>query len=214
MQLTTKSVSMTRVQRLALLSFIGVLFYVAIDVTLFFLRPDLPILTHAESDYGNGPWSWLMDINFLLRCALSLAAVLALWSALPRGLFNRIGLVLLGAWAVGSGILAFFSDDLEGALPTVHGEIHLLVATIAFLCCLLATLFLTITLARRWRRQPVVIGLILSWVIAAVGQFLLVRHGFTPGSLDGFYERIFLGFELLWIVLAMAQLAWGKPQEV
>lgn len=210
MQLTTKSVPMTRVQRLALLSFIGVLLYVLIDVFLFFLRPDLPLLTHAESDYGNGPWSWLMDINFLLRCVLSLAALLAFWSELPRELLTRIGLVLLGVWAVGSGLLAFFPDDYEGVPPTVHGAIHLLAAAIAFLCCLLATLLLTIVLTRRWRRQPVVIGLILSWVIAAVGLVLLVRHGFAPGSLDGLYERIFLGFELLWIALATAQLAWSK----
>lgn len=213
MQITTKSVSMTRVQRLALLSVIGVLLYVVIDIILFFLRPDLPILTHAESDYGNGPWSWLMDINFLLRCALSLAALLAFWSALPRTLLNRISLVLLGVWAIGSGILAFFPDDIEGTPPTIHGAIHLLAASIAFLCCLLATLLLTIVLARRWRGQPVVIGLILGWVIAAVGQVLLIRRGFAPGSLAGLYERIFLGFELLWIALTMAQLAWGTRQD-
>lgn len=213
MQLTTKSVPMTRVQRLALLSFIGVLLYVLIDVVLFFLRPDLPLFTHAESDYGNGPWSWLMDINFLLRCVLSLAALLAFWSELPRELLNRIGLVLLGVWAVGSGLLAFFPDDYEGVPPTVHGAIHLLAAAIAFLCCLLATLWLTVVLTRRWRRQPVVIGLILSWVIAAVGLVLLVRHGFSHGSLDGLYERIFLGFELLWIALTTAQLAWSKRQD-
>lgn len=213
MQITTKSVSMTRVQRLALLSVIGVLLYVVIDIILFFLRPDLPILTHAESDYGNGPWSWLMDINFLLRCALSLAALLAFWSALPRTLLNRISLMLLGVWAIGSGILAFFPDDIEGTPPTIHGAIHLLAASIAFLCCLLATLLLTIVLARRWRGQPVVIGLILGWVIAAVGQVLLIRRGFAPGSLAGLYERIFLGFELFWIALTMAQLAWGTRQD-
>ena len=212
MQITTKSASMTKVQWLALLSFSGILLYIIIDLILFFLRPDLPVFTHAESDYGNGSWSWLMDGNFLLRCALSLAALLAFWSALPRTLLSRIGLVLFGVWAIGSGILAFFPDDYEGTPPTVHGAIHLLVAAIAFLCCLLATLLLTILLARRWRGRPVVIGLILSWILAAAGQFLLVRHGFAPGSLDGLYERIFLGFELLWIALVMAQLAWGKQQ--
>jgi hypothetical protein len=210
MSLTTKSAFTTRGQRLAFLSFLGVVLYVVIDVILFFLRPDLRIFTHVESDYGNGPWSWLMDINFLLRYALSLAALLACWSALPRALLNRIGLVLFGVWAVGSGMLAFFPDDSLGAPPTVHGAIHLLVATIAFLCCLLATLLLTIVLARGFRGQPMVIGLILSWVMAAVGLFLLVRAGITPSSLDGLYERIFLGFELLWIALAMAHLAWDK----
>lgn len=151
-----------------------------------------------------------MDINFLLRCALSLAALLAIWSELPRALLNRIGLVLLGVWAVGSGLLAFFPDDYVGTPPTVHGAIHVIAAVIAFFCCLFATLLLTIVLARLWRGRPVVIGLILSWVMAAVGLFLLVRNGSAPGSLYGLDERIFLGCELLWIALAMAQLAWGK----
>ncbi|HEY8325186.1 MAG TPA: DUF998 domain-containing protein, partial [Ktedonobacterales bacterium] len=60
---------------LALLSLVGIILYVVIDVLLFVLRPELSLLHRAESDYGNGQWAWLMDANFLLRCALSLAAV-------------------------------------------------------------------------------------------------------------------------------------------
>jgi hypothetical protein len=43
-------------------------------VLLGFLRPRYSLLYNAESDYGRGPWYWVMDLNFLLRCALSLAA--------------------------------------------------------------------------------------------------------------------------------------------
>jgi Protein of unknown function (DUF998) len=214
MQLVTKSAPMTGTQRLALLSCLGVALYLVIDVILFFLRPDLPIVARAESDYGNGPWSWLMDLNFLLRCALSLAALLAFWSALPRAPLNRIGLVLLGVWAVGSGLLAFFPDNPVGTPLTVHGTIHILLAVIAFFCCWFATLFLTIVLARRWRRHPVVIGLILCWVMAAVGMVLVSSQGPAPGPFYGLDERIFLGFELLWIALALVPLAWSKQPAV
>src|ERR1700722_12167850 len=64
---------------LAWLALAGVAAYAAIDVALAFLRPDYSLLYNAESDYGHGgPWAWLMDLNFLLRCALSLAAAGAL----------------------------------------------------------------------------------------------------------------------------------------
>jgi len=202
--ITTKRTHAT-IRRIALLCLGGIALYVALDVLLFFLRPDLPLLRHAESDYGNGPWAWIMDVNFLLRCAFSLAAAGALWLALPRSLTARIAIGLLTLWAIASGVLAFFADDYEGIAPTAHGKIHLLVAGVAFLCCLLATLLLTIVLARHWRNQAIVAALAAIWLVAALGLFLLIRSGFRPGSLAGLYERIFLGGELLWIAAAM----WG-----
>lgn len=206
MEATTKNAALTTAQWLALLSLCGIILYVAIDVLLFFLRPDLSIVHRAESDYGNGPWAWIMDVNFLLRCALSLAAVFAFWYAIPRTLLSRIALGLLTVWAIASGILAFFPDDYEGTPPTTHGKIHLLAAGIAFLCCLLATLLLTGVLARLWHRLLIVAALGVSWLVAAVGLFLLTRRGFALGSPAGLYERIFLGFELLWLTLAMINL--------
>ncbi|HLI07479.1 MAG TPA: DUF998 domain-containing protein [Ktedonobacteraceae bacterium] len=182
MQTTTKSASLITTQGLALLSLAGVVLYIAIDVLLFFLRPDLSIVYRAESDYGNGPWAWIMDINFLLRCALSLAAIFAFWYALPRTLLSQLAPGLLTLWAIASGILAFFPDDYEGTPPTTHGKIHLLAAALAFLCCLLATLLLTVVLVRLWRGQPIVAALIISWLIAAVSLLLLLKAGFTPGQ--------------------------------
>jgi hypothetical protein len=51
---------------------------VAIDVLLAFLPPGYSLIYNADSDYGRGPWFWVMDLNFLLRCALSLAIAGAL----------------------------------------------------------------------------------------------------------------------------------------
>ncbi len=210
MNLSLETSSQCAMRRLAAISLIGVVVYVILDVLLYFLRPDLPILHHAESDYGNGPWAWVMDLNFLLRCFLSLAALGALWYALPRRGATRVALALLAIWAIASGVLAFFPDDYAGTTPTLHGKIHLAAAGIAFLCCLVATLLLTISVARLWRAPLVVAALIASWVIAAIGLLLLLRAGFDPGGLGGLYERIFLGFELLWIAIAMAYLTVSR----
>jgi hypothetical protein len=63
---------------LAGLALAEVIVYVAIDVLLRFLQPGYSLLYNAESDYGRGAWYWVMDLNFLLRCALSLGIAAAL----------------------------------------------------------------------------------------------------------------------------------------
>jgi hypothetical membrane protein len=84
---------------------VGIVIYVAIDVALVFLRPEFSVLHNAESDYGShGHFAWLMDIDFVLRCVLSACVVWALSG--DRRL--RPALLLLGTWAVASGLLAFF----------------------------------------------------------------------------------------------------------
>ncbi|HEY8324939.1 MAG TPA: DUF998 domain-containing protein [Ktedonobacterales bacterium] len=188
---------------LALLSLVGVILYIVIDVLLYVLRPELSLLHRAESDYGNGQWAWLMDANFLLRCALSLAAVGALWSVLPARGRNRLALGLLAVWAICSGVLAFFSDDEPGAAATPHGKLHLAAAAIAFLCCLIATFLLTGALARSTALAAMLSA---AWGIAAAGFILLIVLGLHPNALGGLYERLFLGGELLWLAVAMGWL--------
>ena len=193
-------------RRLALLAIGGIVLYIVLDALLFYLRPDVSLLHNPESDYGNGPWAWIMDANFLLRCLLSLAAVGAFWYALPRSGSLRLALGLLTAWALASGALAFFPDDPVGAPPTNHGLFHLVAAILSFLAVLLATLLLTVALSRLWHERLAVALLTAIWLVAALSLLLLVFGGFKPESLGGLYERLFLGFELLWIATVMWRL--------
>ena len=187
----------------------GVVAYVAIDVLLAFLRPSYSLIYSAESDYGRGPWFWVMDLNFLLRCTLSLALAAALAQAArtarPDGR-ARAGRILLVIWAVCSGLLAFFADDLEGQPVHLSGGVHLLLALIAFPCVAVGTILISSSLwtDQAWRKARAVL---LGVSIAGAAAFLLLGSAFghkhAPG---GLYERIFLGFELLWIALAAAGL--------
>jgi hypothetical membrane protein len=183
----------------------GVGGYVAIDVLLAFLRPSYSLIYNAESDYGRGPWYWVMDLNFLLRCALSLALVAALArtarTASPDGR-ARAGRILLVIWAVCSGLLAFFADDLEGQPVHLSGGVHLLLAFIAFPCVAVGTILISSSLWSdpAWHSARVVL---LCVSAAGAAAFLLLGaaagHKHAPG---GLYERIFLGLELFWIALA------------
>ncbi len=190
------------VRPLAWLALAGVAGYVAIDVLLAFLRPGYSLIHNAESDYGRGPWFWVMDLNFLLRCALSLAAAAALQRAARPDGRVRGGLALLTAWAVCSGLLAFFADDLEGQPLTWSGIVHLVLAFIAFTCVAVGTILISAGLMAdpAWRTAATAL---LAVSVAGAAAFLLLGtasgHPHAPG---GLYERIFLGIELLWIALA------------
>ncbi|HVB13228.1 MAG TPA: DUF998 domain-containing protein [Candidatus Dormibacteraeota bacterium] len=192
--------------RLALLASLGVVIYLVIDGLLAVLRPDVSLLHQAESDYGVGPYSWLMDLNFLLRCALSLAAAGAILRLGAGSGRLRVGAGLLCAWGIGSGILAFFPDDPPGTPVTSAGGVHLIVALIAFLCVAVGTIVLSIGF-RHFPELVAVSPLLLVLSLVAVVPLLLLGHThFQAHSLDGLYERSFLALELLWLLVVALKL--------
>jgi Protein of unknown function (DUF998). len=186
------------------LTLAGVAVYVAVDVLLAFLRPGYSLIYNAESDYGRGAWHWVMDLNFLLRCVLSLAVAGALYAALCHNRRTRAGLILLAGWAICSGLLAFFADDLEGQPQHGSGVIHLMLAGIAFTCITVGTILISAGLLPdpTWRRTGT--ALLAVSIGGAVAYLLLGAALKRHHAPDGLYERIFLGLELLWITVAAA----------
>src|ERR1700689_4145465 len=136
----------SRTKPLARLALAGVGGYVAIDILLAFLRPGYSLIYNAESDYGRGPWFWVMDLNFLLRCALSLAIAIALYRVVRLDGRARAGLALLVTWAVCSGLLAFFADDPEGTPQHGSGVVPLVLAFIAFTAVTIGAILISATL--------------------------------------------------------------------
>jgi hypothetical membrane protein len=191
-----------RVGALGWCTVIAVIVYVGVDVLLKFLRPDYSLLYNAESDYGRGPWYWVMDLNFLLRGALSLAVVVALARAARLDERGRPGLTLIAIWAACSALLAFFADDIEGQPLTASGIVHLVLAFVAFICVAVGTILVSVSLRSDAQWRPVATAL-LALSVAGAAAFLLLAsaagHKHAPG---GLYERVFLGIELLWIALA------------
>ncbi len=201
----------SRAKPLAWLTLAGVVVYVAIDVLLAFLRPGYSLIYNAESDYGRGPWFWVMDINFLLRCALSLALVVALAEVLRADgrsrTRTRTGLALLVTWAICSGLLAFFADDIEGTPQHGSGIVHLVLAFIAFTAIAIGAIVISANLMSDPSWRPVAPALLAISIAGAVAYLLLgaaLKHHHAPG---GLYERIFLGLELLWIALTAIVIA-------
>jgi hypothetical membrane protein len=189
----------------------GIAVYVAIDVALVWLRPEFSVLHNAESDYGSkGPYDWLMDLNFLLRCAIGLAVVRALALLRPDDQRLRTGLVLLTVWSVASGLLAFFPDDPVGTKTIgAAAKVHGLLALIAFPCVLVGTIWASRVLRREPGWEPISGVLrVLSW-LAILPILALGRAHLKPHSLGGLWEKTFLGAELAWFLIAAAWIAWG-----
>ena len=188
---------------------VGIAVYVAIDVSLAFLHPGVNLLHNAESDYGNGRFSWLMDVNFEIRFLLSAAGAAAIAYAFrPRGV-GRVGVVLLLVWAVGTGVLGFFRDDLPGSPLTRHGEVHLVAAAIAFTACLVGTLLLTLEFRHHPLMRSTQLLLALVWVLGFLSLIALWRAGFGPRSLGGLFERVFIGAQLAWFAVVCVRIVTG-----
>ena len=181
--------------KLALVTIVGIVLYIVIDVIAQLLPPHYNPITQAESDLAVGPYGYLMTINFVIRGLLSLALLLALTRSTSPQDRSQTGLVLLGIWAVGAFLLALFPTDIAGnGHATLHGLIHLLVAFIAFA-------------HERWHslRTPALTIVALT-LIALILLFLGPSFGLQ--RISGLLERLFLGLALLWILLVALRLVF------
>lgn len=192
---------------LALITIIGIVLYVIIDVIAQLLPPHYNAITKAESDLAVGPYGFLMAINFVIRGLLSLALLIALTRTTTKEGRSQFGLILLGIWAVGALLLALFPTDLAGQKPTLHGLIHLLVAFIAFVCVAIGELLLSLRFAadERWQavRNPAVTIAFLT-LIALCLLFFATFAGLN--GIGGLLERLFLGLALLWMLVVALHL--------
>jgi hypothetical membrane protein len=197
-----------RLPVLARVTLLGIVVYVALDVVLAFLPPHYSVIHQPESDYGVGPYGYLMGINFIVRGVFSLSLVVVLWTAFPSRAM-RIGAALLGLWAVASMVLAVFPTDVEGAAVTAHGRLHVLFALVAFLAVLIGEIVLS--QSRRedphWQRV-IAAPRALAWLALPANLWMVValgKHTAESGT-AGLAERVFLGLVIAWMGLVAYRL--------
>ncbi|MGH7142380.1 MAG: DUF998 domain-containing protein [Candidatus Saccharimonadales bacterium] len=185
----------------------GIIIYLLIDILLAHLRPDYSLLHNAESDYGRGPYGWVMDLNFLLRCGLSLALVKCLWDTFPKNNPLKKASYWLIIWAVSSGLLAFFADNPYGYPHIWSGSIHLLLAFIAFVGAIVAMIQISRLLRLESGWHDISSVLLAIGFLSILAVLFLAKASFGPHRLGGLYERIFLGLVLLWEIVVAARIA-------
>jgi len=189
-----------------------IVLYVLLDAVAQVLPPHYSPISQAESDLAVGPYGYLMALNFLNRGLLSILFVVAFLRYVDaaggeRGAY-RVGVSLLGVWAVGAVVLAAFPADVPPASPTLHGAIHLVVAIIAFLGGAFGALLISVRLgksqglkAARGIAVPVAVLAVLACLV------VLLLPGAAPhlsNHIGGLTERVFLGLVLGWMLLVSA----------
>ncbi len=186
---------------------VGVVAYAALDIVAQSLPPHYSPISQAESDLAVGPYGYVMTINFVLRGLLSLAFLLGLAGATRLTREARVGTALLGIWAVGALILAAFPTNI-GAEVTLHGQIHLVVALIAFVGGGFGALLLSLhfrTDPRLRNLATAATGISILAILFMLADFSAARiHRLAP--ISGLLERLFLGLVLLWMLVTALQL--------
>lgn len=195
------------INRLYLVVVAEVILYLVLDAIAQSLPPHYSPIKDAESDLAVGPYGYIMAINFLNRGILSLVFIYAFLKTLDLSGISRksfkSGYTLLGIWAVGAILLAFFPTDVPATPMSWHGAIHFVVAIIAFIggafgTLLLSSHFKEITSAKGTENLAEILSyvVILFWLVEFFTPFvsphLVSRFG-------GLIERLFLGSVLLWI---------------
>jgi hypothetical membrane protein len=118
--------SAPRARSLLLAAIAGVILYAALDALAQSLPPHYSPLSQAESDLAVGPYGYIMAVNFINRGILSLLFLLGFSGTVRPSSEYKRGYYLIGAWAVGSMVLAAFPTDVGGT-PTIHGVVHIVV---------------------------------------------------------------------------------------
>ena len=185
----------------------GISLYVVLDAVAQSLPPHYSPVRQAESDLAVGPYGYIMAVNFVNRGVFSLLFLLGLMKRLPSRSDFRTGFGLFGIWAVGALILAVAPTDVNTP-ATLHGAVHLAVATLAFLGAALGAL----SISRAFGRDPALKELARYAVplAALAALFLFVLYGgpvvfpHAAERVGGLVERVFIGLVLAWMLAVSA----------
>jgi hypothetical protein len=183
----------------------GIALYVVLDAAAQSLPPHYSPISQAESDLAVGPYGYVMAVNFVNRGVFSLVFLLGLMKSLTSRQGLRTGFALFGVWGAGALILSLAPTDVNTP-ATLHGLVHLVVATLAFL----GAAFGTLSLSRAFERDPSLkdLGryamplaiLVMVAFFALYAAPVVLPH--LAARVGGLVERVFIGLVLAWTLVA------------
>ena len=190
------------IKRLGTMAFAGVLIYVFLDVMLQMLPPHYS-LKQAESDLAVGSFGWFMRINFILRSLFSAALIVAIYKAAKNTRLSITGLVFFSFWSASSFLLAFFNTDVatginQIAANTLHGDIHLLLVFIGFICAPVGIVLVSASFQNTGYFKSFEMPAMIISILTALAFFYLGLAGIHAANF-GIIERVCIGLVLGWI---------------
>lgn len=186
--------------------------FVVLVVLLHFIRPEMPPLTSAISDYATGEFGILMRIAFLaLAVGLAALAVSASQglSLHPR---PRVDFALLVASSVLMLLVAVFRS---GDLQATEGAVHSIASLLFFVVLMIAMLVISIKLKLAGRLSGRCRALL--WLSVAAPIVFVVMFVMAFATLFGLGQRIYIFTWISWLVLIAIGIryqAFGSVKQV
>ena len=188
-------------QRVATVALAGITYYLVIVVAMHFLRPDINPIGQLTSDYKAGPYGFLM-ISALFIFGLGQAAlVMGLYQGVSKPARSRVGLALLGLWAVGNLIAALFLSNQPGVPQTISGAIAELNGPVHVLSLVGGAILVSGRFKQdeKWRpihRSASILSLVMLVEFIAVSLTVATESGIA-----GLGQRILVVTALTWLAL-------------
>ena len=118
------------IESTAMISFIGLGYFVVIMILMHKLRPDYNPRSCYISEYAVGKYGRLAASSFVLYGLGILGICLCLHTVLTTRVQSNIGLTLMAIWGVAVIITSFFNTDLKAEQMSLHGTVHTIAANI------------------------------------------------------------------------------------
>lgn len=191
----------TKIKELALITLICIPIYILLDIIVQLLPPHYSIKL-AESLLADGPYGYIMNINFLIRGMLSISVIIALSqyvkNSIPSASF-KIGRVMFWVWGIAAFLLAIFNCDTSATATTLHGKIHFFLGVVAFIAAPIGMLLISISIRNVAQLKSIkIVTLVVSILDICVFLILFSKHNWLTLSYPGIVERVGIGLVLLW----------------
>jgi Protein of unknown function (DUF998) len=132
---------------LAILALVGIAVKFLTIAALHFLRPDVNSVLEPISNYGVGPYGFLLTVADIGSGLATLAPVFGLYLGIGPPGRSYVGLFLLGLYGVSELLAGIFPIDVR-AEATMAGTIHNIVGNISFFCFPIAAILLSLRMGK------------------------------------------------------------------
>jgi hypothetical protein len=168
---------------LALVALVGIAVKFLIIAAFHFVRPDVNLVVEPMSNYGVGPYGFLLTVADIGSVVATLALVVGLFLGMVPAARSYVGLFLLGLTGVAELVAGIFPIDV-GAEVTTAGTIHNIAGNISFFCFPIAAILVSLRMGKdeQWRslRRPALalsIVVVLMVILTVVGANLGIGYG-------------------------------------
>ena len=189
---------------LALLAVVDIAVKFLTIAALHFLRPDVNPVLEPISNYGVGPYGFLLTVADIGSILATLALVFGLYLGIGPSGRSYVGLFFLALYGVSELLAGIFPIDIGGEATTA-GTIHTIVGNISFFCLPIAAILLSLRMGKdeQWRsiRRP---ALALSIVVVLTA--ILTIAGFNLGIGFGVTQRVANVAVLVWMLMVALHL--------